>query len=85
MESQKEWSILNMVKVQTVEPAREVESTDERTLICKERSVYEINCLCVFLNIEDVEIISQTNKNEKITFSMSKDLGELQNCISMPW
>jgi hypothetical protein len=57
MESQKKWSVLNAVKVQTVEPTGEIEGAYEGALICKQRSFYEINCLCVFLIMSQVEII----------------------------
>lgn len=51
MKSQKKRSVFNAVKVQAVEPTCEIESTDERALICKQRPVYKINCLCVFLKM----------------------------------
>jgi hypothetical protein len=60
MESQKKWSVLNTVKVQAVEPTGEIEGADEGALIRKQRSIYEINCLCVFLRMSQVGIILYT-------------------------
>ena len=60
MESQKKWSVLNTVKVQAVEPTGEIEGADEATLVCKQRSFYEINCLCVFFKMSQVEFILYT-------------------------
>lgn len=57
MESQKKWSVLDAVEVQAVEPTGEIERADEGALICKQRSFYEINCLCVFLGMSQVETI----------------------------
>lgn len=54
MESQEKRSVLNTVKVQAVEPTGEIEGADEGALICKQRSVYKINCLCVFLRMSQV-------------------------------
>ena len=60
MESQEKRSVLNAVKVQAVEPTGKIEGTDEGALICKQRSVYEINCLCVFLRMSQVAVILYT-------------------------
>ena len=56
MESEKKWSVLNAVKVQAVDPTGEIEGADEGALICKKRSFYEINRLCIFLRMSEVEI-----------------------------
>lgn len=48
MESKEEGSVLNSIKIESIEATRKVECADERTLVRKKCSLYKINGLCIF-------------------------------------
>ena len=82
MEGEEERAVLNVVEVETVDPAREVECADEGSLVGEQSAVNEVGGRAMLY----VDIVSETNATlagNGHTFSVVVDFGELEQRIGM--